>query len=331
MTPVRTLSSTELPSAVWSDWSCLVRLVVTDRAVLDSAATDLAAMMLRVERAASRFLIDSELCWANANAGRPTAISRTLVALVDTALGEASRSAGLLDPTVGRDLARLGYDRDIALVSDSESAVDQVAGPRPSWRDVRLDRLTGLLTVPAGAALDLGASAKSRTADRAAATLSERYGCAVLVEIGGDLSVAGGKTDWQVSVAERADQVGQQVTLAGGGLATSSTTIRRWHRGDRAMHHIVDPATGMPADGPWRTVTVAAGSATHANTCSTSAIVLGDEALTWLPDQGVAARLVDRTGQVLTLGGWPGPAAADPTGPAGWDLTARAFSIRIPS
>ncbi|MDQ1737151.1 MAG: FAD:protein transferase [Pseudonocardiales bacterium] len=306
------LPDAALPTATWSDWSCLVRLVVTDPAALPAAIADLESLMRRVDRAASRFRIDSDLNWANANAGRPVAVSRTLVNLVDTALGEASRSSGALDPTLGRDLVRLGYDRDITLIGNSEDPVEAREAARPSsWRDVQLDRLAGLLTVPPGCALDLGASAKAQTADWAAADLRDRYGCDVLVEIGGDLAVAGRKDDWQITVAEKADQAGQRVSLGpprrGGvaGMATSTTTIRRWQRGDTEISHIIDPVTGAPAAGPWRTVTVAAASATHANTCSTSAIVLGDEALNWLHTQGVAARLVDRSGEVVTLGGWP--------------------------
>jgi thiamine biosynthesis lipoprotein len=71
------------------------------------------------------------------------------------------------------------------------------------------------------------------------------------------------------------------------------------------MHHIIDPRTGRPTDGPWRTVSVAAESAVEANACSTAAIVLGDRAPAWLERQGVAARLIDRDGRVTTLGGWP--------------------------
>jgi hypothetical protein len=71
------------------------------------------------------------------------------------------------------------------------------------------------------------------------------------------------------------------------------------------MHHIVDPRTSRPTDGPWRTVSVAAESALEANVCSTAAIVLGYRAPSWLASQGVAARLVDLDGRVTTLGGWP--------------------------
>jgi thiamine biosynthesis lipoprotein len=304
-TAARVIESATLPTAVWSDWSCLVRLVVSDPQALTPAVAQLGSLMRRVDRVASRFRIDSELNWANANAGRPVAISATLAELVDTALGEASRSNGCLDPTVGADLRRLGYDRDIALVSDSEDAVVEHTGPRPTWRDVGLDLFAGLLTVPPHSSLDLGASAKAHTADLAAAALHRRFGCDVLVEIGGDLAVAGRLRPWQVTVAERAGRQGQQVSLHEGGLATSSTRIRRWWRGDQEVNHIVDPGTGRPAEGIWRTVSVAARTATHANTCSTTAIVLGDEALAWLHDQRVAARLVDRDGLVVTIGDWP--------------------------
>ncbi|MDQ2838674.1 MAG: FAD:protein FMN transferase [Actinomycetota bacterium] len=293
------------PTTSWHAWSCQVRLVVTAPDALEPAAADLAVLLDRVDRAASRFRIDSELNWANANAGRPIAISRLLVMLLDTALGEARRSDGALDPTLGRDLQRLGYDRDISLVGDLPAEVAGRAAPAPSWRDVRLDRSAGLVTVPAGSALDLGASAKSQTADWAASQLAERYGCSVLVELGGDVAVAGTKADWQLTVAERAGGPGARITLRAGGLATSTSTIRRWRAGSQQLHHLIDPATGQPATGPWRTVTVAAESAVHANTCSTSAIVLGDAALPWLQAQQVAARLVDVDGAVVTMGGWP--------------------------
>ncbi|MEO6703086.1 MAG: FAD:protein FMN transferase [Jatrophihabitantaceae bacterium] len=308
--PERELAAT-LPTATWRDWSCQVRLVVTDPAVLVAASADLSALMARIERAASRFRPDSELSRANRQAGRPVAVSRLLVELVDTALAEAARSGGALDPVLGHDLVRLGYDRDISELAGRAIAAPAGPGRRPNWRQLRLDRTAGLLTVPAGAALDLGASAKSQAADWAAAELADRYGGSVLVEIGGDLAVAGPKADWQIAVAERAGgRQRQQVSLHSGGLATSTTTIRAWQAGEQVLHHIIDPATGQPADGPWRTVTVAAASAVHANTCSTSAIVLGARAPAWLAGQGVAARLIGLTGELVVLGGWPEPAVS---------------------
>ena len=312
-------------TATWSDWSCTVRLVVNDPRVLTGAVTLVRSRMRQVEAAASRFVVDSDLNWANANSGRPIAVPGLLIELVEAALNGARRSGGALDPTVGRHLAAIGYDRDILLVGNDaadDGAPTDAAGlaavpPGPSgrtWRDVVIDREVGLLTVPRGTALDLGATAKAQTADWAARAVHQRYGVAVMVEIGGDLAVAGRPADgdWQVHVAERAGSLGQRIAVRRGGLATSTTTIRAWRRGGQQMHHIVDPRTSRPTDGPWRTVTVAAESAVEANVCSTAAIVLGDRAATWLEAQGVAARLVDQAGRVTVLGGWPADRTIEP-------------------
>ncbi len=71
------------------------------------------------------------------------------------------------------------------------------------------------------------------------------------------------------------------------------------------MHHIIDPRTGTPADGPWRTVTVAAASCAEANAAATAAIVAGADAPGWLADHGLPARLITRDGQITRTGGWP--------------------------
>lgn len=296
-------------------WSCTVRLAVTDGRVLDAAARDLVLLLDRVDRVASRFRTDSALSVANATAGRPCPVPRLLVDLVGAALDAAVATDGAVDPTLGLAMQRIGYDRDIALVRARGVTAGSVA-PAPSvatlpgrWRAVRLHREAGLLTVPAGTGLDLGATAKAWTADRAASTLAARYGTGVLVELGGDVAVAGPVPTggWVVQVAEHAGGPGQLVTLRGGGLTTSTTTVRTWTHAGRAAHHIVDPATGGPVTGPWRTATVAAPTALAANVASTAALVLGRRARPWLRERGLAVRLVDQGGTVHRLGGWPAP------------------------
>jgi thiamine biosynthesis lipoprotein len=291
-------------------WSCTVRLVVGDGRALAPAAADLTALLDRVDRMASRFRADSALSAANANAGRPVPIPRLLGDLVKASLDAAAQTGGAVDPTVGLAMHRIGYDRDIAGIPADGPAI--AASPRRrSWQDVRLYREAGLLVVPPGTALDLGATAKAYTADLAARTLSRRYGTPVLVELGGDMGTAGSpRGGWPVRVAERENGPGQVVVLRHGGLATSTTTIRRWRRGERSVHHIVDPRTGTPADGPWRTASVYASSALAANVASTAAIVLGERAGDWLTERHLAARLVDVDGFIYTTPGWPAAAHA---------------------
>jgi thiamine biosynthesis lipoprotein ApbE len=56
---------------------------------------------------------------------------------------------------------------------------------------VAFDPVLGQVRVPAGVVLDLGATAKALAADRAALTIEAELGCGVLVNLGGDIRVAG--------------------------------------------------------------------------------------------------------------------------------------------
>jgi thiamine biosynthesis lipoprotein len=142
----------------------------------------------------------------------------------------------------------------------------------------------------------------------AAAKATSAAGCGVLVSLCGDVAVAGDPPadGWQIRVTDdhrHSDAPGQTVTITGGGLATSSLTVRRGD--DGVTHHLIDPTTGLPAAGPWRTATVAAPSCVEANTASTAAIVLGAKAPAWLEARRLPARLVGANATIRYTGGWP--------------------------
>jgi FAD:protein FMN transferase len=283
-------------------------VVVVARQAEPEARRLLAAELEAIDRACSRFRDDSELSRANAAAGRVTPISPLFTEAVVTALRAAAQTDGAVDPTVAPALVALGYDRDFASV-EMQTADDVHGTPAAGWRTVVLDAPRRLLRLAPSARLDLGATAKALAADRAAAAIASATGSPTLVNLGGDVATAGPTPDggWVIRVADdhRAATAAQAVTMIGGGLATSSTTTRRWQRAGRAIHHIVDPATGEPAAPVWRTVSVAAASCVDANTASTAAIVRGASAPEWLDALGLPARLVDPEGAVLTVGAWP--------------------------
>ncbi|WP_343984269.1 FAD:protein FMN transferase [Kribbella koreensis] len=298
-------------SRTWQAWSCTVRLTVDDPVVLGAASGALKALMDRVDKAASRFRPDSELSAVNTRAGSMVPVSRLLVDLVDVSLVAASNSGGAVDPTIGAAVVAAGYDSDIETV---RTRLPKPAGrpvPAAGWQQVRLNRKIAMVGVPEGVSLDLGATAKAWTADRAALVLSKRHGCAVLVEIGGDLRAAGTPAEpWVIRVAEREGEEGVAVTLAHGGLTTSTRTARAWQTPTDHAHHIIDPRTGRPADGRWRTASVWAPTAVRANTFSTALIATGEAALGRLTLAGHPARLIAGDGEVTELSGWPSASRA---------------------
>jgi FAD:protein FMN transferase len=278
-------------------------------------------VLAALDRQASRFRPDSELSWLNSAAssgagGGLFMLGDGLAEAVGVALAAARWTVGLTDPTVGAALVSLGYDRDFAAISQGGEPPGGQGGeppgasaPAPGWPLVRLDG--PLLRLPTGVRLDLGATAKGVGSDRAVRAVMSATGGegGVLVSLGGDIAVAGTppRDGWPVAVAEEPDQArpAQLVRLAGGAVATSSVSCRRWRRGGAVLHHIVDPRTGRPADGPWRTATVAAATCADANAATTAAIVAGARAPDWLATAGLPARLTGHDGQVRRLGGWP--------------------------
>ena len=298
------------------------RVVVWPPGNLDPACAAVNHVLAALDLQASRFRPDSELSWLNAARGGLFLLGDGLAEAVGVALAAARWTGGLTDPTVGDALVSLGYDRDFAAIGE-DGEPPRAAVPAPGWHLVRLDG--PLLRLPPGIRLDLGATAKGVGADRAVRAVMSANGSAggVLVSLGGDIAVAGTppQDGWPVTVAEEPDPDcpprGQLVRLPVGAVATSSVTVRHWRRGGVELHHIVDPRTGRPADGPWRTATVVAATCADANAASTAAIVAGARAAELLAATGLPARLTGHDGRVRDLNGWPAGAGAAVPVPAG--------------
>ncbi len=299
----------ERGASAWRALGTYVELRTSPDAV--EAATDLAAGVLHeVDVACSRFRDDSDLVRANHDAGHAVEVSPVLVGAVRVALEAAAETEGLVDPLLGELLSAAGYDRTFSLVPADDPTPAALPVRGGTWEEVLVTDTT--VTVPRGVALDLGATGKAFAADLVALCVADSLGVPVLVGVGGDLRVASPNDtdlDHQVVLGHsRADlEAGgpsELVRLRDGGLATSSVSARRWRRGGRQWHHVVDPRTGLPAQGPWRTVTALGRTAAAANAATTASVVLGEAAYGWLVDRRVAARLVDHEGRVTRTPAW---------------------------
>ena len=291
-------------------------VVVADHALADAALGLLAVDLADLDEAASRFRPDSEISRLNRAAdGDAVSVSPDLTDALAVALRAAELTGGAVDPTVGGALCRLGYDRDFAEVVGGVEGTLPGPDPVPGWRSVVLDAVHGTVTMPAGTLLDLGATAKAWAADRAASSVAGQLGCGALVSLGGDLAVHGAPPEgFTIGVADICGDPDAPTTVVihSGGLATSGVGNRHWTLGGTPVHHLVDPATGLPTTPCWRTVTVAAGSCVDANTATTASIVLGEAAPAWLEARHLPARLVRTDGVVVNVAAWP-----DDTRPAG--------------
>jgi FAD:protein FMN transferase len=203
-------------------------------------------LLAEVDRTCSRFRDDSDLARVNAAAGHWVAVDSLLVAAVGVAVDAARATDGLVHPLLGRNIVACGYDRDFAALADGGPTVVAPSPRLASWTLVGLS--DDAVRIPAGTALDLGATGKAFAADLVAAALAAELGAPALVSIGGDLAVSrDDETPWPIAVSEHPGGPAVMVLLESGGLATSSTRVRRWTRQGAAYHHLLDPRTGLPA------------------------------------------------------------------------------------
>jgi thiamine biosynthesis lipoprotein len=289
-------------------------VATADEALAGDACAAVERELEAIDRACSRFRPDSELSHVNAARGRCVSIGPLLVEALRVALDAARSTDGLVDPTVGGALRAAGYDATFRVVAarDGDTFCAHFVAV-PGWQTVELNEQAATVRVPSGVELDLGATAKALACDRAASAAAAVAGSA-LVALGGDIAVAGEAPEggWPVRISDDhaapLDSPGPTVALEIGGLATSSTTVRRWRSGSTELHHLVDPRTGRPTVSPWRTVSVAAKTCVDANVASTASFML-DDAPAWLAARRLPARLVSVGGASTLVGGWPEEAA----------------------
>ncbi len=261
-------------------------IVVGGATAIEIAAIE--RLFVALETALSRFRPDSELQRLNGSPCEAVIASPVLAAALENALKAAEVTDGRVDPTIGEALARAGYDRSF---TDIGRAPVQRAVPAGRWREVRL---TGsLVRRPVGLTLDLNGVVKGQAVDDALA-LIEGDG---FVSAGGDLATRG-----EIVVGLPG---GETVTLRSGALATSGVSTRSWDREDGAhQHHLIDPATGAPADVPWESVTVCAATCLAADVAAKAAFLLGEDGPAWLERHGLQGRFLSSDGVVLA-GDWP--------------------------
>ena len=237
------------------------------------------------DRVFSRFRPESELSRINRDSSEVVVVSGLFASSLRVALGAASATNGLVDPTLGAAIEAAGYDRDFSLLDDDPRP--PADAPVGTWRALRLSGR--LLSRPAGTQLDLNGVVKALAVD---AALDELPGPG-FVAAGGDLAARGGAV---VSLPG-----GDSLRLLHGGIATSGSTKRRWRRGGVLQHHLLDPRSGRPAVSRWDEVTVAAESCVAADVAAKAAFLLSADGPDWLDERGLPGRFL--AGDEVVLNG----------------------------
>jgi len=243
-----------------------------------------------LEALLSRTRETSEVSALNQARGAETEVSAPLWQLLKAAKEYCEVTNGAFDVTIAPVCDAWGFtseNRQVPDAAELEQLLELVGSGR-------IDVNEGSAALGKGQTIDLGGIAKGYVSDLML-DLYERYDMIRgTVSLGGNVYVKGTKEDgslWKVGVQDPQDpengtlvgMVGLQDAFA----VTSGGYQRYFEENGNIYHHIIDPATGYPADSGLTSVTViaparetedgAAGNGTMCDALSTALFVMGEE------------------------------------------------------
>ena len=155
--------------------------------------------------------------------------------------------------------------------------------------EISCDENTGEVILPEGMGIDLGAIAKGYTSARLMDVFVSYDIASAIVSLGGNVQALGNKPDgtkWRVAVedpfSEEGDSYAGILEITDQAVITSGAYERYFEQDGKRYHHIIDPATGYPAENGLASVTVVSQDGALADALSTALFVMGkDKALAY--------------------------------------------------
>ncbi len=239
----------------------------------------------RLDALLSRTSGSSEVSMLNGAGGEMVPVGAEICTLIQTAGDFTEATGGAFDITIAPVVSAWGFTTDSYQVPDREAL--QTLLESVGMEHVHLSG--GSARLDPGTMIDLGGIAKGYTADRVAEIFQEHAVPRGKVELGGNILVIGDKPDgtaWRVGVQDpkhpdEADGLVCVLNLTDAFAVTSGSYQRYFEQDGKRYHHIIDPATGCPADSGLTSVTVVADSArgngTMCDALSTALFVMGED------------------------------------------------------
>jgi thiamine biosynthesis lipoprotein len=244
----------------------------------------------------SRFKPESELSRLNRDEASSVAVSPIMARFAQAVVDAAEATGGLVDATLLDAIEQLGYKTErfhgslalplaLALAPPRRPAR---AHPDRRWSTIEVDVETATVTRPPGVKLDGGGIVKGLLADVVGDMLREHP--SFLVDCEGDLRIGGsaGVRRSVAIVAPLSQRVLHDFELVDGALATTSITKRSWMERLKPAHHLVDPASGLPAYTGIVQASALAPTALEAEALAKAALLSGPrDAARWLRHGGL--------------------------------------------
>lgn len=222
---------------------------------------------------------DGQSCVAMLNQTGSGEFPDEVADLLTRSISLSQQTGGALDPSVYAVVQLWGFpSQEYRVPSDAEiDAVLDTVGT------AHIHLHGNSVTLDAGTQLDFGAVAKGYAGQFCASQLEENGATAALLSLGGNVQTLGSKPDgepWVVGITdpENPDSYFATLSLTGThAIVTSGAYHRYFEQNGKRYHHIIDPATGHPAESDLASVTIVADDGFLADGLSTALFVMGLE------------------------------------------------------
>ena len=263
----------------------------------------------RVNFLMSNYRPDSEVSQITRYAGeKGIRVSPETLEIIERSLYFSRLSAGAFDITIG-PVFRLWNFRE-GKFPDDRSLKENLK--KVDYRKLKVDRArSSVFLEDRGMALDLGAIGKGYAVDRACKALLKKGMENFLVNAGGHIKSHGHKdpeVPWVIGIQHPRLPSGSIAKLRPrqAAVVTSGDYEKFFLKKGERYHHLLNPATGMPAR-ECQSVTILAPSAMDADALASTVFVLGPPKGFTLIEKfpEVHAVIVDHKGSVLLSPQWP--------------------------
>jgi thiamine biosynthesis lipoprotein len=277
------------------------------RDVLEQGVNDAYREMSRLSDMMNHYNPDSVVSQINRQAGaQPVTVPRELMEVLVMARRVSERSEGAFDITVGSLKVWRFNPEKPGMPSPDEI---RHALPLVNFRHVILnEKNRTVLLKQYGMRMDLGGIAKLYILEAGMHVLKQRGITHAMINGGGDVAVMGSHQGrpWRIGIRHprRGDVLLGTVELTQGWVVTSGDYERYFFRDGKRYHHILDPRTGYPTEGPQQ-VTLVANDIGRVNGYSLAIMVRGAEWGRALIAQtpGLSGLIVDHAGQLWSSPG----------------------------
>lgn len=264
----------------------------------------------RLENLLSVTVDNSEVKQINENAGNePVRVSADTLALLQAGKEMGAATGNTFDIAISPVVKAWGFTEEEHSVPAQET-IDALL-TLTNLDDVTVDVENSTVYLEKeGMAVDLGGIAKGYASDKLAELLKGKGVKSALLSLGGNICAIGTKPDgslWKTAVQnplDANDYVGL-LEVSDTCIVTSGGYQRYFEQNGKQYHHIIDPATGWPAESGLLSVTIVCESGTKADALSTALYVMGlDDALKyWKTQNDFDAIFVTTDGEVVATEG----------------------------